>query len=132
MILLKKAVRFCFVGALVFALDFALIWLLQQIVPVMVAVSTAYLIAVATHFCLNKWWVFHSRQSAAFLELKRYVVSVALCWLTTLVLVASALAYLTSNVYLAKLIALVPTTLLSFMLLKTYVFPGGQTAGGRS
>ena len=119
---LGKAVKFCVVGALVCAVDFAAIWWLQQLLPRLAAVSIAYFIAVAVHFFLNKWWVFGARANLHAAELGRYVLTVLACWLCTVVIVSFALNFATDNVFIAKAVAIPRTTVLGFLLMRFFVF----------
>lgn len=118
----EQIARFSFVGILVLGVDFALIWLFKQMMPRLLAVSLAYPIAVAVHFHLNKRWVFRNQAPTSLGQLIRYAVVVCLCWATTVLVVGSALRWLTANVYLAKLIAIPPATGLSFLLMRRFVF----------
>jgi putative flippase GtrA len=55
-------------------------------------------------------------------ELGRYVLTVIICGLCTATVVWLALALLTKNVFVANALALVPATLLSFFLMRRFVF----------
>ena len=114
--------RFGVVGVLVFGIDFAALWLFKHFVPRLVAVSLAYFLAVATHFSLNKWWVFRAQASVRGMELARYVLTVVVCWLCTISVVWLALQFVTNNVFVAKLIAIPLASLLSFLLMRGFVF----------
>ena len=116
-----KFLRFACVGAAVFGLDFALLWVLQKFLWPLAAVSTAYLLAVTTHFCLNKWWVFRERRGLCLPQVGRYGLMVLLCWVATVGIVAGGLQ-LGANVYLAKLMAIPPVTGLGYVLMRCMVF----------
>ena len=118
----RSFVRFGIVGAFVFGIDFGAIWLFKRFVPPLVAVSLAYFLAVATHFGLNKWWVFRSQANVRGMELVRYVLTVWVCWLCTVSVAWLALRFATSNVFVAKLMAILPASLLSFLLMRGFVF----------
>ena len=119
---IRHAFRFCLVGGLVFLVDLSMLWLWSHFTPPLVAVSVAYLIAVTVHFCFNKWWVFQNRSSAYSAQLLKYLLTVFCCWLCTVAVFSVALRWLTTNIYLAKLLAIPPTTLLGFVLMKLFVF----------
>jgi putative flippase GtrA len=119
---MRRAFKFCTVGALVFGLDFAAVWMLKQLMPALMAVSIAYIVAVAFHFCLNKWWIFAAETRFCAMEMARYVIAVMACWSCTIVVVILALRTLTSNVMVAKALAVLPTTLLGFGLMRWFVF----------
>lgn len=105
-----------------FAFDFTLLWLFAHVLPKLVAVSAAYLLAVTLHFCLNKWWVFQAGQTPVGRQLPRYIVTVAACWCCTVVAVWLSLHTVTENVFIAKAVAIPPTTLLGFVLMRAFVF----------
>jgi putative flippase GtrA len=117
-----QAIKFCFVGALVFGVDFAALWACKPFLPRLLAVSIAYFVAVILHFCLNKWWVFGTRRSLHGMEVARYVLTVLICWLCTITVVAATLKLATDNVFIAKAFAIPPTTALSFVLMRSFVF----------
>lgn len=120
--MMRAAFKFGAVGAGVFALDFAALWVFQQFLPPLLAVSVAYFIAVGAHFCLNKWWVFQSRTAVQGAELARYALMVAACWICTVTVVWLALQSVTASVFAAKALALPPTMILGFVLMRRFVF----------
>lgn len=119
---LEQYIRFCIVGATVFAFDFTMLWLFHHFLPKLVAVSIAYLMAVTLHFCLNRSWVFEASRLPVAGHAVRYVLSVAATWACTVSLVWLSLRTVTGNVFVAKAIAIPPTTLLGFLLLRLFVF----------
>lgn len=120
--MLGSVLKFCAVGAIVCGLDFTALWTLKQWLPRLTAVSIAYFVAVTVHFTLNKWWVFKARSPVSPPELARYLTTVLACWLCTVGIVALALRYATANVFIAKLLAIPPTTVLGFALMRAFVF----------
>jgi putative flippase GtrA len=114
--------RFGVVGVLVFGIDFAALWLFKQFVPRLVALSLAYFLGVSVHFSLNKWWVFRAHANVRGMELVRYVLTVVVCWLCTISVAWLALRFVTNNVFVAKLIAIPLASLLSFLLMRRFVF----------
>jgi putative flippase GtrA len=119
---LPQLIRFCVVGATVFAFDFSMLWVFHHFFPKLVAVSIAYIMGVTLHFCLNKWWVFQAGYLPAGSQVVRYLLNVAACWLCTVSFVWLVLHMLTGNVFIAKAIAIPPTTLLGFLLMRFFVF----------
>jgi putative flippase GtrA len=120
--MLTQVFRFCVVGTVVFAVDFAALWVLQGYLPQLVAVSVAYFLAVAVHFSLNRWWVFGRNKKFCATELGQYSMMVAACWLCTVLVVWIALQSITANVLIAKALAVPPATFLSFVLMQRFVF----------
>jgi putative flippase GtrA len=118
----KSFAKFCFVGALVAGVDFCALWMFHIFLPELLAVSLAYFVAVATHYALNKWWVFRAAVKVRAAEVVRYVLMVIVCWLCTVGVVWLALRLVSSNIFVAKLLAIPPATLLSFVLMRRFVF----------
>jgi putative flippase GtrA len=117
-----RVIRFLTVGGTVAAVDFSLVWLLHFFLQPLVAVSIAYLMAVACHFLLNKFWVFRCRRSDHGKQLAQYGVNVFCCWLVMVVVVRLCLATFTTNILVAKLFAIPPATLFNFLYLQLVVF----------
>jgi putative flippase GtrA len=114
--------RFCVVGGLVAAFNFGLIWLFLHVLPRLAAVAAAYPPTVTLHFCLNRWWVFAAADAPAAGQVARGVLTWLACWLCTVGLTKLVLATLTPNVYFANAVAIPPTTLLGFLLMRGFVF----------
>jgi putative flippase GtrA len=128
----KKLARFCVAGGVVALADLGMVRLFAFVLAPLAAVGTAYLLAVGLHFCLNRWWVFAARQAPATGQLKRYALTVAACWASTLIIAAFALATVTSHVVVAKMLAIPPVTLLGFVLMRGFVFrPASGEASGQ-
>jgi putative flippase GtrA len=117
-----KILRFCLTGGFVFGVDMAMLWLWSKFTPVRVAVTAAYIIAVTVHFCLNKWWVFRNRSETNDAQIFKYVLTVGASYLCMISSFSMALRFLTANIFVAKLIALPPTTALGFLMMKLFVF----------
>jgi putative flippase GtrA len=81
------------------------------------------------HFCLNRWWVFAAADAPAARQLPRYVLTVAACWLCTVGVTGLALAFITTNVFVAKAVALPCATLLGFFLMRGFVFRHQRASG---
>src|SRR5438477_481217 len=125
----KKLFRFCVVGGLVALADFSLIWIFVMLMPRLVAVGVAYILAVTLHFLLNRWWVFAAAENPAGSQLARYAVAVAACWLCTIGITGFALTSFTGNVFLAKALAIPPVTLMGFVLMRSFVFANASGEG---
>ena len=117
-----KGIRFGLVGGFVCLVDLAMLWLFSRFTPPVVAVSVAYFIAVTVHFCLNKWWVFRNQSTAVGSQVLKYALTVAACWLCTVAVFSLSLRWVTMNIFIAKIIAVPPTTLLSFVMMRWFVF----------
>jgi len=106
-----------------------MLWVFNHFLPKLVAVSIAYIMAVTLHFSLNKWWTFQAGNLPVGGQVARYLLNVVACLICTDVLVWLVLLTLTENVFIAKAIAIPPTTILGFVLLRCFVFrkPPAQT-----
>jgi putative flippase GtrA len=120
--MIGSVIRFCIVGSLVAVVDFSCLWLFKQFLPKLGAVSASYFIAVATHYCLNKWWVFGSREEPQVAEVARYLTMVFCCWLCTISVVWLSLRFITHNLFLARALAMPMATIVSFLGMRMFVF----------
>ena len=118
----KRLIRFCTVGAFVLALDLCMVYFLSSFLSPTPAVTISYLIAVNAHFWLNRVWVFEAKTPISALEFFRYGSAVLICLGCTISTVWVVLHFISSKVLIAKAIAVPPTTLLSFLLMRTFVF----------
>ena len=111
--------------------DFGLVWIFVHAMQRLAAVAVAYLLAVALHFGLNRWWVFAAADVPAARQLPQYIVTVVACWLCTVGVAALALATFTDNVFVAKAVAIPCATLLAFVLMRQFVFRRPPASGAR-
>lgn len=121
-ILANRVIRFGATGLIVLTLDLTLVWLLRKWLLPWAAVSLAYFAGVTLHFVLNKFWVFRSGEWRCSGQILRYSISVLACWLCTLWVFTFFHGFI-REVLVAKALAVPPTTLLSFVLMRTFVFP---------
>ena len=117
-----RFVRFATVGASVAAIDFSSVAILSRFLAPLVAVAIAYFIGVTCHFLLNKFWVFRCRRSDYFKQLIQYAAVILNSWVITIVVVHLSLSTFTSNVLIAKLVAIPCATLCNFLLMQFVVF----------
>ncbi|HEY0455677.1 MAG TPA: GtrA family protein [Verrucomicrobiae bacterium] len=125
---LHKLIRFGLTGGVVFCVDVLLVWAFSRWFAPTVAVTLAYALAVALHFCLNKWWVFGSFERAMGREIWRYLIVVFACWACTISIVQIVMAWIYPNVVIAKILAVPPSTLLGYLLMRSFVFRAGRDA----
>ena len=67
-------------------------------------------------------WVFQCRRSDYIRQLLEYAAVVIASWTTTIVIVHFSLVSLTTNLLVAKLLAVPPATLVAFLLMQFLVF----------
>jgi putative flippase GtrA len=129
---LHKLARFLTVGGCAAAVDFSMLWLFSGRLAPMAAFSCAYATGVSTHFLLNKYWTFRCSRTDLLRQMGEYLVVAALCFCGQTVGFRIGLALFHHNIYLAKLIAIPPGTLVGFFLLKRRVFKGKSGNAGTS
>jgi putative flippase GtrA len=85
-------------------------------------VTVAYFIGVTCHFLLNKFWVFRCRRNDYLKQLLQYGAVILNSWIITLIVVHVCLSTFTSNVLVAKLVAIPCATVCNFLLMQFVVF----------
>jgi putative flippase GtrA len=127
---IPRLVRFLVVGVCTAAVDFSALWLLSRWLAPTVAFSCAYAAGVVTHFLLNKYWTFHCARTDLFKQAAEYLAVLGITYLVQLVGFRVGLAIF-HNIYLARVIAVPPSTLAGFYLLKIRVFREAAVALGQ-
>jgi putative flippase GtrA len=117
-----RFLRFCAAGGTVAIVDFGSAWTLSHILAPVFAVSLGYFAAATCHFLLNKLWVFKCQRRDYLRQLTWYGLTVFTCWLTTVTVVIAVLPLVSSNIILAKLIALPPASMVAYVLMQLVVF----------
>ena len=88
--------------------------------------SSALDARVATHTALSRHQVVSGGLDSA--RLTSAIASISrLSWLCTVAVFSLSLHWLTTNIFVAKIIAVPPTTLLSFAMMRWFVFEQKQT-----
>jgi putative flippase GtrA len=133
-----QVVRYCLVGGVntlvsVLILN-ALLWRFPtHNAPLLVVEnSVAYAGGAVSSFFLNKYWTFRRRQRPTCREAGRFLLSVALelvasnglLWLAGMAL-SPVLANVTVWGNAAKLLAVAANAVLSYLLMRFWIFPGG-------
>ena len=117
-----RFLRFATVGASVAGIDFSSVAIFSRFLAPLVAVTIAYFIGVTCHFLLNKFWVFRCRRSDYLKQLLQYGAVILNSWIITIIVVHVCLSTFTSNVLVAKLVAIPSATLCNFLLMQFVVF----------
>jgi putative flippase GtrA len=117
-----RFVRFATVGVTVAAIDFGSVAIFSRFLAPLIAVTVAYFIGVACHFLLNKFWVFRCRRSDYLKQLLQYGAVILNSWIITIIVVHVCLSTFTSNVLVAKLVAIPCATMCNFLLMQLVVF----------
>ncbi len=114
--------RFLLVGGGAAAVDYSVLWMLSQRLTQTEAFSIAYLTGVLTHFTLNKYWTFRCNRSDLARQILEYSGVVMITYLIQLTGFEFWIKAFHINLYLAKFLAIPPSTLAGFFLLKLHVF----------
>ena len=117
-----RFVRFLTVGGCSAVVDFGVLWIMRRWVSATTAFSGAYLAGVATHFLLNKHWTFRCVRTDLVKQIAEYLAVMAATYLVQLVGFRAGLILFNQNIYLAKVLAIPPGTIMGYCLLKMRVF----------
>jgi putative flippase GtrA len=113
-------------GATVTALNFASLWILVHFFGPRVSFSLAFLIALAAHFTLSKFFTFRDRSSAWVRQISQYLIVAAISYVIQLAVFQSALSFLGLPVLGANAAAVLVGTIVGFLLMHSWVFSGNQ------
>ena len=117
------------VGGITAAIYYALIGLLWGLLGAhyLVAVSIAYVSAVAFHFLANRRVTFEAFHDSAGRQLPRYVALAVLNYLVTLVVVDLAVRFAGLHVYVATTLAILATLATGYVGMTRWVFARPQS-----
>lgn len=122
--LILKLARFAVVGVLVAGVHSLLIWYFHSVAGLGPRTSfwAGYFPAVATHFCLTKWWTFRCQRRDLIRQLVSYGLAAAVSATVQFAVYHTALELVTPNPNLAYLVAAAAGMALSFVLMQRKVF----------
>lgn len=128
-----RGVRFCVIGGSAFLIDVGCASFLVRVMPKVPALALAYLASCIFHFLCSKHWTFSDRSNVSVRQIWAYTVTN----LTTLAVNTALSTWLLhqtdGNILLAKAIALPPTSVLGYAMLRGFVFrPVELPVPGRS
>lgn len=121
--------RYIGIGGLVFVLyigTFQLLLLAQVYRPL--ATTIAYVLAVSSHFILNKFLNFRNFERSIAHQLKTYVIVVIFCWFVTLLVIEACVRGLGITPSLAQLVAVAVNIPTGFLGNYYLTFGGGVKA----
>lgn len=115
-----RFMRFIGVGALntCFGYFFYALLLYQEISP-SYALFIATIIGVIFNFQTNRHFVFNDQRGNFF----RFSLCYSIIYLFNLMILNAALYFFTSSAYIAQILCLLPTALISYFILNSYSFP---------
>lgn len=102
----------------------ALLWLFAELMrwSLFWAVSTAYILAISTHFLLSRWVTFCAQDQAAAPQMKRFLVLAGVNYVITIAVTHLLHALLGINTYVSAMVAVGVTTAFGFVASKVWVF----------
>jgi putative flippase GtrA len=113
-------------GATVAALNFVSLWILVHFFGPRVSFSIAFLIALATHFTLSKFWTFRDRNAAWGRQISQYLLVAMMSYFIQLSVFQSAMSFLGMRVVGANAVAILVGTVVGFLLMHSWVFSINQ------
>ena len=119
---IHRLLRFFTVGGCSAVADYAVLWLLRSHSSPMTAFSIAYGTGVAVHFLLNKYWTFRCSRTDLLRQMAEYLAVAVVIYLVQGVGFRAGLALFHGNIFIAKLLAIPPGTLVGFFVLRARVF----------
>ena len=113
-------------GATVAALNFVALWILVHFFGPRVSFSIAFLIALAAHFTLSKFWTFRDRSAAWGRQIPQYLLVAMISYLIQLSIFQSAMSFLGLRVFGANALAILVGAAVGFLLMHAWVFSTDQ------
>ena len=125
----ERFLRYCCVGLGAFAIDTFSAWSLLKLIPEVLAVASGYTLASVFHYTFSKGWTFSDERKSTAAKVLAYAgVNLTTLAVNTSLTVVFLKIY-NGNILLAKSLALPPTLLLGFGLLRLFVFKHGTMMG---
>lgn len=123
---LASVLRYLLAGALAFAFDFGLLWLLHEVLGIPLAVSTpvAFIASFVVTYTLQRVFAFRSRAAVPLSALKYGLLVMANTVLTTAIVVGASLLGMPWEA--GKLVAVAATTVGNYFAYRFWVFAPGK------
>ena len=116
-----RFLRFLLVGGTGFVVQLGSLWLLKWFFPVRVAFTVAFVLSVASHYSLNRFWALKSARRDSGRQFLEYLATVGLSYLVSYSFF-NLFLYLKLSAMLSTALAVPPSTLVVFLLLNYRVF----------
>jgi putative flippase GtrA len=114
--------KFGLIGGLAFLIDTGCAWFFLMFLPSEAALALSYFISCLFHYSFSKRWTFRDSAKVSARQVWAYAWVNLATLITNTALSSFSLRFVYSNVFLAKALALLPTSLLGFLLLRAFVF----------
>lgn len=131
--LIWRLLRASVVAGMVAVLNIFLVWVFAHFLGPRVSFTLAFLLSLATHFLLSKFWTFANYSPEFAIQIPRYLAAAVVSYLLQLAVFHACLVVFTKNVLLATVIAMPGGMAASFTLLQVWVFsrfPDDHTFAG--
>jgi putative flippase GtrA len=109
------------------ALNFSCLWLFLRFFGVHSSFSLAFLLALAAHFALSKFWTFGDRSPAWRRQLPQYLVVAAVSYLVQFSIFHAGISFFNLKPLIASVFAIPASALTGFFLMQIWVFSTGRT-----
>lgn len=120
--LFRRILRFLVVGAIAFLVDFTCARSFIEYLPRLPSLILAYIMSCIFHYTCSKYWAFNDGSPISVRQVWLYAL-VNITTLTINTAVASLmLGYFNQGLFTAKAVALPPSSILGFFLLRWLVF----------
>jgi putative flippase GtrA len=126
--MIRRLIRYALVGGLVAALQTSLIWYFYTVVGLGARTSfwAGYFPAVVLHFSLTKWWTFRCARRDLLRQLSQYGLVAATGVSIQFGIYHLLLQHTAAKPVAAYLIAVALSTSVTFILMRTRVFPAEE------
>jgi len=113
-------------GTAAAAVNFASLWIFVRFFNPGVSFSLAFLLALAAHFTLSKFWTFRDRSADWGRQIWQYLLVALISYLIQFSVFQGALSFLGLNVFGANATAILVGAGVGFLLMHSWVFPINQ------
>jgi len=119
---IHRVFRFGLVGLIVMLVFTGLNWLLAPSLGPNGAFFTAYPVAVALHFCLNKWWTFRCERTDSGRQVGEYLVMVLVTFLIQVAVFKTLLRFTALPSWCAAGMANAAQMAITFVVMQRRIF----------
>lgn len=123
---LSQIIRFSIVGIVTFVLYYILIWCFygRFEFDYRLAVSCSYVITVAVHFLVNRFFTYRKEGFTMIHDTFKYLIMLAVNYVITLGITMAGVEIFGFSPYFAVLFPIAMTAVSSFLMMKHFVFAG--------
>lgn len=121
---ISRIIKFLLVGGFTAILYLSIFGFFEKIclLNYHIAISIAYIISITIYFFANKYLTFNNTDKSITPQLIRFSGMIAINYLITLLIVHSSVEFLQLSAYIGTMISIVATTVLNYIIAKSWVF----------